>query len=245
MNFEESIRKILSPDDQRNYGRQNLKNFMKMNSTLVMDVLDVGAGKGEDLSIVRSKVKESRLFAGEWDERNCRKLASMGVQIFQCDLERDQLPYDDEKFDLVIADQIFEHIKDIFWLSHEITRTLKTDGFLYISVPNLASFHNRILLMFGRQPTCNYSVGPHVRVFTVGDLEKFIKSGNPNGWKLISVSGANWYPFPRPISSILAKLIPRAAVGITLIFQKTMPYQGNFLELPKGLETNFYVGENP
>jgi hypothetical protein len=30
-----------------------------------------------------------------------------------------------------------------------------------------------------------------------------------------------------------------------MIFKKTKGYDGQFLSLPKGLETNFYVGKNP
>lgn len=245
MEIEDAIRKILNPYDSRNYGRHNLRRFLRKGNSSLANVLDIGAGKGEDLMIVKSEATDSQIFAGEWDPSNCKKLISMGAEVFQCDLERDLLPFEDEKFDLVIADQIFEHMKDIFWVSHEVSRTLKVGGFLYISVPNLASFHNRVLLMFGKQPTCNYSVGPHVRVFTVGDLNKFIKAGNPGGWELHSVGGSNWYPFPKPISTILARLFPKAAVGITVIFKKTQVYEGQFLSLPKGLETNFYVGENP
>jgi len=243
--FEAAVRKILNPDDSRNYGRHNLRRFVAKNSATLSNVLDIGAGKGEDLSIVKSEVADCSLFAGEWDSDNCKKLVSLGSEVFQCDLERDLLPFGDEKFDLIIADQIYEHMKEIFWVSHEVSRTLKVGGFLYISVPNLASFHNRVLLVFGKQPTCNYTIGPHVRAFTVSDLNKFINAGNPNGWELQSVGGSNWYPFPRPISTILARLFPKAAVGITLIFKKTKGYDGKFLSLPKGLETNFYVGKNP
>ena len=242
MGIEDSIRKVLNPYDGRNYGRNHLTNFLIKNGSEIFEVLDIGAGKGEDLRIVRSEIEDSRLAACEWDEQNCKELESLGAVVFRCDLERESLPYEDSKFDLIIADQIFEHIKDIFWVTHEVSRTLKIGGYFYLAVPNLASLHNRILLLFGKQPTCNYSVGPHVRVFTVGDLEKFFKSGQNNVWELIVVKGANFYPFPKPLSSLMAKLFPRAAVGSILIFKKVNKYNGHFLDLPKGLETNFYVG---
>jgi SAM-dependent methyltransferase len=242
MKIEESTRKLLNPYDGRNYGRHHLKNFLGKNASRIVDVLDIGAGNGEDLAIVKSIIADSRIKACEWDKENCKKLESLGAEVFQCDLERDRLPYGDSKFDLIIADQIFEHIKDVFWLTHELSRTLKVGGHLYIAVPNLASFHNRILLLFGHQPTCNYSVGPHVRGFTVGDLKKFFGSGSANVWKLVSVKGANFYPFPKPFSTLLAKAFPKAAVGSVLIFEKVRSYNGHFLDLPKGLETNFFVG---
>ena len=242
MAIEESIRKLLNPDDGRNYGRHHLKNFLEKNATRIVDILDLGAGKGEDLEIVKSIILDSRINACEWDKDNCKKLESLGAVVFQCNLERDLLPYGDGKFDLIIADQIFEHVKDIFWFSHEISRTLKIGGHLYIAVPNLASFHNRILLLFGHQPTCNYSIGPHVRVYTVGDLKNFFGSESTPVWELISVGGANFYPFPKPFSTLLGKVFPKSAVGSVLIFKKVSSYNGHFLDLPRGLETNFFVG---
>jgi ubiquinone/menaquinone biosynthesis C-methylase UbiE len=128
MNIEESIRKLLNPFDGRNYGRHHLKNFLDENASKIVDVLDIGAGNGEDLSIVQSIIAGSRIRACEWDKENCKKLESLGAEVFQCDLERDRLPYGDSKFDLIIADQIFEHIKDIFWVTHEVSRTLKVGG---------------------------------------------------------------------------------------------------------------------
>lgn len=242
MGIEKTFRKLLNPEDGKNFGRHHLKNFLNGDGSGIVDVLDIGAGKGGDLMIVKSEIENTRMVACEWDQENCKKLESLGATVFQCDLERERLPYEDSKFDLIIADQIYEHIKEIFWVSHEVSRSLKVGGYLYIAVPNLASLHNRILVFFGHQPTCNYSLGPHVRVFTVKDLKKFFESGQNNVFQLISVAGSNFYPFPKPISSILAKLFPRLAVGSVLIFKKVSTYEGHFLELPKGLETNFYVG---
>ncbi len=242
MKIEESIRRLLKPYDGRNYGRHHLNNFVAKNASRIVDVLDIGAGKGEDLEIVKREIPDCRIVACEWNMENCKKIESLGAKAFQCDLERDNLPFEDSKFDLIIADQIFEHLKDIFWVSHEVSRTLTVGGFLYIAVPNLASFHNRVLLLFGHQPTCNYSVGPHVRGYTVADLEKFFSSGPNKVWELVSVKGANFYPFPKPFSTVLARLFPKAAVGSVLVFKKVSSYNGHFLDLPKGLETNFFVG---
>ena len=53
----------------------------------------------------------------------------------------------------MIANQILEHTKEVFWIWHEIARVLAPQGQLILGVPNLASAHNRLLLLLGRQPT--------------------------------------------------------------------------------------------
>ena len=86
------------------------------------------------------------------------------------DLEKDIFPYDNDFFDVIIVNQILEHTKELFWIFHEATRVLTVGGKLIIGVPNLASLHNRILLLTGQHPTPIKSSSPHVRGFTRPDL---------------------------------------------------------------------------
>jgi predicted SAM-dependent methyltransferase len=80
-----------------------------------------------------------------------------------CDIECDRFPFADETVDLVVANQILEHVNEIFWVLHECARVLRLGGILVIGVPNLASFHNRVLLAAGRQPTSLINASAHVR----------------------------------------------------------------------------------
>jgi len=57
-----------------------------------------------------------------------------------------------EKVDLVVAFDLIEHLDpDKFMLS--VARNLKAGGSLILSTPNLASWYNRLFLMFGRAPS--------------------------------------------------------------------------------------------
>ncbi len=163
--------------------------------------------------MIYRKIKpNAQLFAIESWEPNVMVLEKKGVKVFKCDLERDRFPFENESVDVINANQILEHTKEIFWIFHEISRTLKIGGHLVIGIPNLASLHNRILLLFGKQPTCIQNHSAHVRGFTKSDMLKFLNIYG--GYEMISFKGSNFYPFPPVIAKPLAKIFPNMAWGI-------------------------------
>lgn len=85
------------------------------------------------------------------------------------------LPYEDKTFDLIIAGEIIEHLIDTDYFLQEVHRILKLDGVLILTTPNLASFENRLRILFGRYPIwVDYRVGGsgHVRAYTPRALKK-------------------------------------------------------------------------
>ncbi|MCB1172474.1 MAG: methyltransferase domain-containing protein [Leptospiraceae bacterium] len=219
-------------------------------------ILDLGCGPGTDLDNIRIKAaegagSESRLQLEmhgleSWPP-NIEKCNALGIQTWQADLERDRYPGADQSFDLIVANQVLEHTKEIFWIFNEADRLLKPGGHFMIGVPNLASFHNRILLMFGQQPTQIQSMSAHVRGFTKPDLRRFGETGD--FFRLVAFRGSNFYPLPPFLSKPLARLLPTMAWGAFLLFERTTK-QGEFLECLHGdehfLETPFYGSpQNP
>jgi len=160
-------------DRHLNYGRHVIEFFAKKIKTY-SKVLDIGAGNGDDLMIYRKINPEAELFALEFYQPNISILEEKGIKACLCDIERDRFPFEDCTFDIINANQILEHTKEIYWIFHEISRTLKVGGYLVIGVPNLASLHNRILLLLGKHPTCIKSNSAHVRGFTKYDILKFL-----------------------------------------------------------------------
>jgi hypothetical protein len=145
---------------------------------------------------------------------------------------------------VVIANQILEHVKELFWIFHEATRVLRVGGHLIVGVPNLASLHNRVLLAVGKQPTCIQNHSAHVRAFTRSDLLKFLETCFSGGFRLTKFGGSNFYPFPPFIAKPLASLLPHMAWGIFLMLRKERAYSSEFIAHPIAhqLESNFYLG---
>jgi SAM-dependent methyltransferase len=234
-------------DRSLNYGRHHIAAVAA--ALQPNTVLDLGAGPGADLLAVKSVAAGARLFAAECYPPNIRKLSELGVSVHKLDLERDRLPFPDNSIDMIVANQVLEHCKEVWWILHECTRVLRTGGHLAIGVPNLASLHNRILLLFGRQPTPIQNNSAHVRGYTRSDFLKLVNSGFPGGYQLKNWGGSNFYPFPAFMGKVLANWFPSMAWGMFLDLEKKRDdYDSGFLRFPlrESLETNFYLGpSNP
>lgn len=203
--------------------------------------VDLGAGTGRDLSIVGRLHPEARLAAVEAHPESCRTLESIVDEVHTLDLEQDSLPFADESIDLVIANQVLEHTKELFWITHEISRTLKVGGHLLIGVPNVASLHNRVLLAFGRHPTSCKACSGHVRAFSKRDTLTFFEAPFPGGYELVAFAGSQFYPLPPKLSRLAARLAPSAATVIFFLLRKQRAYSGEYAAYPASahLETNY------
>jgi SAM-dependent methyltransferase len=122
------------------------------------------------------------------------------------DLEAEPLPYDDGVFTHVVCNQVLEHLKQVHHAMDEMWRVLAPGGLLLLSVPNLSSLHNRLLLAAGRQPTSIRVMGPHVRGFALAELHSFLRfSGR---FSLERSIGVGLYPLPEGIARPLARIFP-------------------------------------
>lgn len=230
-------------DRSLNYGRHHIRRFLRQAGPAAT-IVDLGAGQGADLAAARAVFPQAALHGVESWAPYVQELSTQGVTVAQLNIERDPLPFADESVDIFIANQVLEHCKEIFWIFSEVSRTLRPGGCLIIGVPNLAALHNRLLLACGRQPSPIKSASAHIRGFTRHDLEHFLTSCWPGGYKLEGFGGANFYPFPPVLARPLAALLPNLAWGIFFLLRKAKPYHGEFQRFPpeQGLESNFYLG---
>jgi SAM-dependent methyltransferase len=230
-------------DRNLNYGRHLIHKFLSGSDPYDV-VLDLGAGKGIDLQIAKEVNSNCRAIALESYGPYVQILQGKGIEVFSANIEKDKLPFEDNSVDVIIMNQIMEHVKEVFWILHEVTRVLKRNGSFIVGVPNLASLHNRILLLFGKQPTIIKNSSAHVRGYTLHDFRKLLESGHPQSWELVAKGGSNFYPFPHLIARPLANLIPSMAWGLFMHWKKINDYQDGYLKFPseKRLETNFYLG---
>ena len=157
-----------------------------------LNILDVGAAIGADLLNIKRNLRgrELKLFGVECYKPYIEEATRNGICIFDIDIERQQLPLPDHFCDIIIANQIIEHTKEIFWIFGEISRVLKEHGIVIIGLPNLAALHNRLILLAGGQPTCIEPMSEHVRGFTKPAFERFIVTGGY--FKLLNVFGSKF-----------------------------------------------------
>lgn len=112
--------------------------------------LDAGCGDGKVAQIMGEKLGIS--FHGVDISRKGVELAKkLGVKAQVANLSN-KIPFEDNCFDLVISTEVLEHVNDPDTFLKEIYRVLKPNGKLLLTTPNLSSWFNRILFMFGIYP---------------------------------------------------------------------------------------------
>jgi len=231
-------------DHAETYGPHVVDAFVRSIGA-VRTAVDLGAGRGRDLGILKSVYPSARAIAVEGGLEYARQLDEVADELHVLDIERAKLPFEDESIDLFIANQVLEHTKEIFWIFHEVTRCLRVGGHFLIGVPNVASLHNRLLLLFGVHPTQHKLCSAHVRPFSKRDTLRFLEACFPGGYSLSRFAGAQFYPFPSRLAQVLAAMLPTAAFSIFFLLRKNRRYGCEFATYPSRakLETNFWTGD--
>ena len=89
------------------------------------------------------------------------------------DLNNNQkLPFPDNSFDMVVANQILEHLGNVEEIVSEIKRVSKK--YMFIGLPNEINWKGRIKLLIGRPDWEGYLPFHHKNFFTVKTIEDFI-----------------------------------------------------------------------
>ena len=243
--FISALRRLKSGTEELNYGREIIARWARLHFGDAAgrgSVLDIGVGHGDDLlNIRRSCATPLDLHGIECYPPNVKLAEQRGILVQSLDIERERFPYPDASFDLVVANQVIEHTKEIFFIFSEISRVLKNGGLAIVGVPNLGALHNRIALLLGLQPPAIRVLGPHVRGFTRSGLAEFVVTGG--FFDLEEFAGSNFYPLPRPVSQWMARTFPGLAVGSFYKLRRTNQ-GGSFVEAldERFFETPYYRG---
>ena len=205
-------------------------------------LLDVGCWDGAE-TVRTATLLRARPYGIEIFPEPAAEAESRGVEVARVDLESMRFPWEDGSFDVVIANQVFEHLKNIWLPMSEILRVTRNGGWLVISAPNLGSLHNRALMLAGAQPTSIRTFGPHVRGYTGSELLKFVRHGD--AYELERRVGVGFYPLRARLASSLARAWPGASHTTVLLMRKrhagvTSPWRDYLANEGGGLQT-FYA----
>ena len=165
-----------------------------------------------------------------------------GIEVAVLDVETAPFPWPDQSMDVVVCNQVLEHLKNVWRPMSEIFRVLRVGGRCVIGVPNLASLHNRVLLALGRQPTAIRTFGPHVRGFTLRELAGFVAHGG--GLEVERVAAAGLYPLPAAWGRLPNRIWPHAGAIAIVVGHKLRAMEPPWLgwvrgELEHGIQTHY------
>jgi SAM-dependent methyltransferase len=82
-------------------------------------------------------------------ERFQSSIEKLGLTVLRCDIELEKLPIQDNTYDAIVFNELFEHLRinPIFTMS-EAFRVVKPNGLLFLSSPNLRSLGGSLTFYF-------------------------------------------------------------------------------------------------
>jgi ubiquinone/menaquinone biosynthesis C-methylase UbiE len=191
--------------------------------------LDLGCGRGDQTLNWNEKIGATDPTGVEINRNAAQKAKQKGVEVVLCDANR-PLPFVDSAFDIIVSNQVLEHLVNVDLSISEMNRVLKPSGYAVISTENLSSWHIILSLLFGLRPfSLHYSTvkdvgnpfsphqaesmsnfahedSPHVKVFAYYALMSILRLHN---FSIDAIKVAGNYIVPiGPLSPILSRIDP-------------------------------------
>ncbi len=193
-------------------------------------LLDIGCGSGAVGLYISKCCASIEVYGLDVSATAVEQANARGMNAMVADVDSQDLPFSDNMFDAVLAQEVIEHIVDTDHLLEEIRRVMSPDGFAVITTPNLSSWLNRLLLLFGYQPrftevSLRHNVGKpmarrdevsgHIRSFAFRSLRELLQV---HGFRIVGYAGAGYphmLPFPLSLFERLSERRPSlAAISI-------------------------------
>ncbi len=233
-------KKIVSKSSNR---LEKMLLIAKSLKTKPKNILDIGCGTGYFAHLLKTIYPDANVFGVDISNTalSIGKRKYKNISLLKADAEV-RLPFKNNTFDLVISGEHIEHIRDVDRNLLEINRVTKKGGTLIVTTPNLASWVNRILLLFGKQPWFLepslrktlpiFSIGNftfpesldskpsgHLRLYTPDMLKKLL---NVYGFKIVDIQGRTMLRkiVLKQIDQFFSN-IPELAFGMIIIAVKT------------------------
>jgi len=183
-------------------------------------LLDVGCGEGRRTIKIAEhfNIQVNSIIGIDSDDDAIQKCKLL-FDVKKINLENGNLPFNDYNFDLVLCNQVLEHIKNYKHVIDEIIRVTKNKGYILLGIPNLAHLINRIYLLFGIQPLCLRVDSSHVRGFTHKAFLEMVKS--IENVKLEGSAGSTMYQLPYVMAKFLCTCFTGLAGYTCYLLKKT------------------------
>jgi methionine biosynthesis protein MetW len=150
--------------------------------------LDIGCGTGFLISLLAKKYME--YYGVDISSVALEKATEDGVQTFCLNVDKEDLPFENNFFDSAVCLDVIEHVFNPYHLIDEINRVLKPGSDFVIATPNIRYFlHIASLVFLGRFPKTSEDTeaydGGHIHYFTRKNLEDILRS---HGFRIVKIS---------------------------------------------------------
>lgn len=131
-------------------------------------ILDVGCGSGKTGEYLKKEKKA--IVVGVDISRPAIEQAKKVLDEAYClDIEKEAFPFAENRFDIIICGDVLEHLIDPLEMLLKLKKYMKSDGYILLSIPNVANIIIRFNLFLGK---FNYQPSgildeTHLRFFTL------------------------------------------------------------------------------
>ncbi|MBN2475560.1 MAG: methyltransferase domain-containing protein [Pirellulales bacterium] len=200
-------------------------------------LLDLGCYDGSWTRQLAETIGTRAVTGVEVSPEAAERARAQGIDVVCADLNG-EIPLPEASFDVIHANQVIEHLVETDCFAREIWRLLSPSGYAVVSTNNLASLHNIVSLVCGRQPPpvhvsnerilgnpSNPLHGDahesramsHLRVFSYRALREFLLH---HGLVAEVYRTVGFYPFPVPAARIVRWLLPMYGAFLTCKVRK-------------------------
>jgi ubiquinone/menaquinone biosynthesis C-methylase UbiE len=140
------------------YGQNDNNIISLLEKNPKANVIDIGCGDGQKTIKFKKQIGCKTITGLDGVSERLSAAKKIGVdKIILADIEK-KWPFRKNQFDVVISNQVIEHIANTDNFIQEIYRILKPGGYCVISTENLASWHNIFALILGFQDFSHHTI---------------------------------------------------------------------------------------
>jgi 2-polyprenyl-3-methyl-5-hydroxy-6-metoxy-1,4-benzoquinol methylase len=140
-------------------------------------VLDIGCGSGALGGKLKSINQRAIVYGIDVSQRAAQDASNVLDRFDLVDLDNHELPDYGTKFGLIILADILEHLKRPDLLMLQLHRHLTDEGSVLVSIPNVAHFSMRMMLLYGEFEYTSIGIldRTHLRFFTPKTFRQFVE----------------------------------------------------------------------
>ena len=148
-------------------------NFALGKKILNPKILDVDCERGHISAEIQKKFPSAEISGLDYSISAIKYAVNKFPIIDFCVADANNLPYCKNYFDVIICNNLFEHIDSLILLIKSMKRSLNSGAFLIISTPSRYRFSNLLNVLRGKP--VNFMSTNHVTEYSVGQVIELIK----------------------------------------------------------------------
>ena len=163
-------------------GNSVIVDCIKNDRNAHIKVLEIGCDLGATLLDIKNKFPNAEVYGTDIDILSLHFARKLGINVIECNMDTENLPYNDHDFDYIIFGDVLEHLRNPLSALEEVKEhCLKDDGKVIASIPNI--MHISIikdLILNGNFTYTDRGLldKTHIHFFTEKEIKKmFIEAG--------------------------------------------------------------------